>query len=142
MSSKSIVHYRSHPFNDRSLVKERNLDAVAAFEQHLRSGDVDTLLCFGTNIIEQAPVDVDVRGALKFVKDKVHLIQAQNELSEISADAKIILEPFMKNTAAAITLARDSNIPIIVFSIHEKNALAEVISGSGSHTIINSSGSN
>lgn len=61
--------------------------------------------------------------------------QSLTYLDVLSKDLKVM-------DAAAITLARDSNIPIIVFSIHEKNALAEVISGSGSHTIINSSGSN
>ena len=53
-----------------------------------------------------------------------------NYLEVLSKDLKVM-------DAAAITLARDSNIPIIVFSIHEKNALAEVIKGNGSHTIIN-----
>ncbi len=55
--------------------------------------------------------------------------QSLNYLEVLSNELKVM-------DAAAITLARDSNIPIIVFSIHEKNALAEVISGKGSFTII------
>ncbi|PPR76974.1 MAG: Uridylate kinase [Alphaproteobacteria bacterium MarineAlpha2_Bin1] len=55
-------------------------------------------------------------------------------LDVLSKDLKVM-------DAAAITLARDSDIPIIVFSIHEENALANVILGGGSHTIINNSGS-
>ena len=38
--------------------------------------------------------------------------------------------------AAAITLARDSNIPIVVFSIHSTKAFAKAIAGDGSSTII------
>ena len=55
--------------------------------------------------------------------------QSLSYLDVLSKDLKVM-------DAAAITLARDSNIPIIVFSIHEKNALADVISGKGSHTKI------
>jgi uridylate kinase len=38
--------------------------------------------------------------------------------------------------AAAISLARENNIPILVFSIHNKGALADVIKGNGTFTII------
>jgi uridylate kinase len=38
--------------------------------------------------------------------------------------------------ASAIALARESNIPIIVFSLHAENALARVLRGEGPHTII------
>ncbi len=38
--------------------------------------------------------------------------------------------------AAAITLARDNNIPILVFSIHEPNAFAQVVAGTGLCTVI------
>ncbi len=37
----------------------------------------------------------------------------------------------------AITLAKDNKLPIIVFSIKEKNALQEVVKGKGKYTIIN-----
>ncbi|ALE03896.1 UMP kinase [Bartonella ancashensis] len=36
----------------------------------------------------------------------------------------------------AITLARENNVPIIVYSIHEKGGLAKVLSGTGCCTIV------
>ena len=38
--------------------------------------------------------------------------------------------------ASAISLARDNSIPIIVFSIHAKNALVSIINGEGKKTVI------
>ena len=38
--------------------------------------------------------------------------------------------------ASAISLARDNSIPIIVFSIHAKNALVSIINGESKKTII------
>ena len=38
--------------------------------------------------------------------------------------------------APAISLARDSSIPIIVFSVHAPGAFARVLRGEGPHTII------
>ena len=38
--------------------------------------------------------------------------------------------------AAAISLARENDVPIIVFSIHEKGAFSNVVSGNGDFTII------
>jgi len=38
--------------------------------------------------------------------------------------------------ASAISLARDNNIPVVVFSINEKNALSSIIKGEGVKTII------
>jgi uridylate kinase len=38
--------------------------------------------------------------------------------------------------ASAISLARESNIPIIVFSVHAPGAFARVVRGEGSYTII------
>jgi uridylate kinase len=38
--------------------------------------------------------------------------------------------------ASAISLARESNIPIIVFSVHAPGAFARVLRGEGAHTII------
>jgi uridylate kinase len=37
---------------------------------------------------------------------------------------------------AAIALARDNAIPIIVFSINEPGALVQVVKGSGRYTVI------
>jgi len=38
--------------------------------------------------------------------------------------------------AAAISLARENDVPVIVFSIHEKGAFSNVVSGNGDFTII------
>lgn len=38
--------------------------------------------------------------------------------------------------ASAIALARENNLPILVFSIHESGSLLDVVSGSGRYTII------
>ena len=38
--------------------------------------------------------------------------------------------------ASAISLARESSIPIIVFSVHAPGAFARVLRGEGPHTII------
>jgi len=42
--------------------------------------------------------------------------------------------------AAAISLARENNIPIVVFSIHEKGNLARVLAGEGRCTVIGEEG--
>jgi uridylate kinase len=42
--------------------------------------------------------------------------------------------------AAAISLARENRIPILVFSIHDKGGFAEVVSGKGRFTIITEEG--
>ena len=38
--------------------------------------------------------------------------------------------------AAAISLARENNVPVVVFSIHDKGAFSQVIAGKGKFTII------
>lgn len=42
--------------------------------------------------------------------------------------------------ASAISLARENNIPILVFSIHNPNAFADVVQGEGTFTIISNEG--
>lgn len=42
--------------------------------------------------------------------------------------------------ASAISLARENSIPIIVFSIYDKGAFAEVIAGKGRYTVIDHGG--
>lgn len=42
--------------------------------------------------------------------------------------------------ASAISLARENNIPILVFSIHNPNAFAAVVQGEGTFTIISDKG--
>jgi uridylate kinase len=50
-------------------------------------------------------------------------------LEVLSRDLKVM-------DAAAISLARENNIPILVFSIHHPGALADVVAGRGKYTII------
>jgi uridylate kinase len=38
--------------------------------------------------------------------------------------------------ASAIALTRENNIPILVFSIHNHGALADVVAGKGRFTVI------
>jgi uridylate kinase len=38
--------------------------------------------------------------------------------------------------ASAISLMRENGIPIVVFSIRERGALLDVLTGSGVHTVI------
>ncbi|MCZ6481898.1 MAG: UMP kinase [Alphaproteobacteria bacterium] len=42
--------------------------------------------------------------------------------------------------AAAISLARENNIPILVFSVHNRGAFADVVSGKGKFTVISDEG--
>lgn len=41
---------------------------------------------------------------------------------------------------SAIALARENSVPILVFSIHNSGAFADVVRGQGTHTIINDKG--
>jgi uridylate kinase len=50
-------------------------------------------------------------------------------LDVLSRDLKVM-------DASAISLARESNIPIIVFSVHAPGSLARVLHGEGAHTLI------
>ena len=50
--------------------------------------------------------------------------------------SKVLSDNLQIMDAAAISLARDNNIPIIVFSINSKNALSSIISGRGVSTLI------
>ena len=50
-------------------------------------------------------------------------------LEVLSRDLKVM-------DASAISLARESSIPIIVFSVHAPGAFARVLRGEGPHTII------
>ncbi len=54
-------------------------------------------------------------------------------LDVLSKDLKVM-------DAAAISLARESNIPIVVFSLHNEGAFADVVFQRGTFTVINESG--
>ena len=49
---------------------------------------------------------------------------------------KVLSENLKVMDSSAISLARDNNIPMVVFSILEKNAFEEAVKGHGSNTVI------
>jgi uridylate kinase len=49
---------------------------------------------------------------------------------------KVLSENLKVMDSSAISLARDNNIPMVVFSILEKNAFEEAVKGLGSNTVI------
>lgn len=49
---------------------------------------------------------------------------------------KVLAEDLRVMDASAISLARENNIPILVFSIHEEGQFAKVVCGKGRYTII------
>ncbi len=49
---------------------------------------------------------------------------------------EVVTQDLKVMDTAAIALARDNNIPIIVFKIHEEGAFADVINGNGIFTIV------
>jgi uridylate kinase len=61
------------------------------------------------------------KGAKRFKRLTYHEV--------LSKDLKVM-------DAAAISLARENQIPILVFSIHEKGSFARVVAGKGDFTII------
>ena len=52
--------------------------------------------------------------------------------------SKVLSDNLEIMDASAISLARDNNIPIVVFSINRKNALSSIIHGKGIKTVISS----
>lgn len=49
---------------------------------------------------------------------------------------KVIADDLKVMDTAAIALARDNHLPIVVFDMHQDNAVAEVLSGNGRFTVI------
>jgi uridylate kinase len=62
-----------------------------------------------------------------------HRFERLTYLDVLSKDLQVM-------DASAVSLARENNIPILVFSIHNKGGFAEVIRGNGKHTIITDRG--
>jgi len=62
-----------------------------------------------------------------------HRFERLTYLDVLSKDLQVM-------DASAVSLARENNIPILVFSIHNKGGFAEVIRGTGKHTIITDRG--
>ncbi|MEK9657901.1 MAG: TAT-variant-translocated molybdopterin oxidoreductase [bacterium] len=81
LSSRTLHRYRSHAYQQFSFVTESNVTSIRNFAAHLKTGVVDTFLCLGGDPVYQAPSDVDVVGALKFVKNKVHVTLHENDTS-------------------------------------------------------------
>ncbi|WP_319531695.1 UMP kinase [uncultured Cohaesibacter sp.] len=50
--------------------------------------------------------------------------------------AEMLAQGLKVMDAAAIALAQDSNIPIIVFSLHEPDGLVEILQGKGRYTVV------
>jgi uridylate kinase len=48
----------------------------------------------------------------------------------------VLVQDLKVMDASAITLARDNNIPILVFPIHEKGSFAQVVQEKGKFTLI------
>ena len=48
----------------------------------------------------------------------------------------VLLDDLKVMDASAISLARENGIPILVFSIHNNGAFADVVQGRGRYTII------
>jgi len=52
---------------------------------------------------------------------------------------KVLREDLKVMDAAAISLARENNIPVMIFSIHEDGAFKKIIDGNGRYTLIDDS---
>lgn len=66
--------------------------------------------------------------------------EPEAERYECLSFSQVLRDDLKVMDASAISLARENNIPIIVFSIHNPGAFAEVVSGDGRFTIINDKG--
>ena len=55
---------------------------------------------------------------------------------ETITHAEMLAQGLKVMDAAAIALAQDSNIPIIVFSLHEQDGLVEILQGKGRYTVV------
>jgi uridylate kinase len=79
-------------------------------------------------IVKGTQVDGVYSADPKFDKDAV----MYNELTY----KQVIRDDLKVMDTAAITLARDNKIPIMVFNIHSKGAFAKVLRGEGKYTLI------
>lgn len=77
--------------------------------------------------------------------DGVYSADPQKDPNAARYDSLDYLEVLAKDLkvmdASAISLARENKIPILVFSIHDSGAFAEVLKGAGTRTIICEGGS-
>ncbi len=72
--------------------------------------------------------------------DGVYSADPRRDPKAVRYDTLTFLEVLAKDLkvmdASAISLARDNNIPIVVFSIQQPGGLAAVLAGNGPHTVI------
>lgn len=67
-------------------------------------------------------------------------VDASAERYESLSYSRVLGDDLKVMDASAIALARENDIPILVFSIHEPKALSDVICGTGTYTIITNKG--
>ena len=78
-------------------------------------------ICLGMQIMTRSSEEGEMKG--------LGWIKADTKKFKLGKDLKVM-------DAAAISLARENNVPVIVFSIHEIGAFSKVVSGDGKFTII------
>jgi uridylate kinase len=69
-------------------------------------------------------------------------IDAEAERYEALSFHDVLARDLKVMDASAISLARENNIPILVFSVHNSGALDDVVHGRGRFTVINEKGEN
>jgi uridylate kinase len=67
-------------------------------------------------------------------------IDPSAERYEALSYTRVLRDDLKVMDASAISLARENDIPILVFSIHESGALADIVRGAGTYTIISEEG--
>ena len=65
---------------------------------------------------------------------------AEAERYERLTFREVLAQDLRVMDASAIALARENGIPILVFSIHNAGAFAEVLTGKGKYTVISEQG--
>jgi uridylate kinase len=85
--------------------------------------------------------ETECRALLKATKvDGVYSADPNRDKNAVRFDRLDYLEVLSRDLkvmdAAAISLARENRIPILVFSIHEHDGFANVVTGRGRYTII------
>ncbi len=72
--------------------------------------------------------------------DGVYTADPEKDTSAVRYDRLSYLEVLSKDLrvmdASAISLARENNIPVVVFSIHTPNSFVELMEGKGTFTIV------
>ena len=64
------------------------------------------------------------------------MLHANAERYERLTFSRVLRDELKVMDASAISLARENQIPVIVFSIHNKGAFSAVVTGAGRYTLI------